>query len=396
MKILVIHNQYLEKGGEDRVVDSEIKMLKDAGNQVVYYKCSNNDIKSFGFFKKIKFLFKDINWNRKSYEEIKRIAREEKPDLAHIHNIFIYLSSSAYFALKEVGIPVVQTLHNYRLICLKGTFYANNRICEDCLSGNYLKAVFKKCWRDSFILSAFLAKMLYKNTKSKIFQENVDAFITLSEFSRNKFKQAGFPEDKLFIKPNFVDFKLSAEGKKRYGLFLGRLVDYKGVDTLLKAYAKLDKHYLKIIGGGPMLNEVKNRIKNSKNIQLLGALPYEEAMDYLRKAAFVIFPSECYENMPLTIIESLASATPVIASDLGAMRGLVEDNITGLLFKAHDPEDLVKKIRFLTDNNELYEKMKINARKCYEGRFTKQLNYEILMKIYNKAMVSQKNEKTKN
>lgn len=390
MKILVIHNQYLEKGGEDRVVDAEIKMLKDSGNQVVCYKCSNNDIKSFGFFKKIKFLFKDINWNRKSYEEIKKMAREEKPDLAHIHNIFIYLSPSVYFALKETGIPVVQTLHNYRLICLKGTFYANNRICEDCLSGSCMRAVFKRCWRGSFILSAFLARMLYKNTKSKMFQENVDAFITLSEFSRNKFKQAGFPEEKLFVKSNFVDFRLNEEKKENYGLFLGRLVDYKGVDALLKAYAKLDKHYLKIIGGGPMFDEVRKRIKNSKNIQLLGMLPYGEAMDYLRKAAFVVFPSECYENMPLTIIESLASGTPVIASNLGAMKELVEDNITGLLFKTQDPEDLVKKIRFLTDNNELYEKMKANARKRYEAKFTKQINCDNLMNIYNKAIWSYK------
>lgn len=386
MKILVIHNQYLEKGGEDRVVDSEIKMLKDFGNQVVYYKCSNSDINSISFFKKIKFLFRDLNWNRQSYEEIKKLVREEKPDLAHIHNIFILLSPSIYFALKEASVPIVQTLHNYRWICLKGTFFAK-RICEDCFRGNRIKAVFRRCWRDSFVLSAFLARMLCKNDKSKMLQANVSAFIVLSEFSRDKFIEAGFPKEKLFVKPNFVDFEFNVVKKQNYGLFLGRLVDYKGIDTLLKAYAKLDSYNLKIIGEGPMLDEVKVRINKLRNIELLGALSHEEAMDYLKKSAFMVFSSECYENMPLVIIESLASGTPVIASNLGAMKELVEDNVTGLLFKPGDPEDLMEKIRFIMDNSELHGKMKAAARKSYEAKFTREINYGILMSIYNKAIL---------
>ncbi len=386
MKILVIHNQYLEKGGEDRVVDLEIKMLEDYGNEVIFYQCSNKDIKSFSLFNKFKFLFRDINWNKKSYQELKRLVIIEKPDIAHIHNIFILLSPSVYFALKEARIPIVQTLHNYRLICLKGTFYTNNRICEDCLFGNRIKAVFKKCWRDSFILSVFLARMLYKNTKNRIFQDNVDSFIALSEFSANKFKKAGFPEDKIFIKPNFVDFDFKTEKNEKYGLFLGRIVDYKGLDTLLKAYTKLDKYNLKIIGNGPMFKEIKERIKDSKNIQLLGELSHEESMGYLRKADYLIFPSECYENMPLTIVESLANGIPVITTDLGAMKELIEDNVTGLLFKARDSDDLIKKIKFLTDNRKLYDEMKVSARKIYEEKFTRQTNYDKLMHIYGKTI----------
>lgn len=390
MKILVIHNQYLEKGGEDRVVDSEIKMLRDSGNEVVFYLCSNKDIKGFSFFNKIKFLFKDISWNTRSYEEIKKLVNKEKPDVAHIHNIFVLLGPTAYFALKEASIPIVHTLHNYRLICLKGTFYAKNRICEDCSSEKFFKAVLKRCWRGSFLLTFFLARMLSKNTKNRAFRDVPDAFITLSKFSRNKFREAGFSEDKLFVKPNFVDFKFNEEKKENYGLFLGRLVDYKGVDTLLKAYAKLDKHYLKIIGDGPMFTEVERRIKNLKNVELLGALPHEEAINYLKKAAFIVFPSECYENMPLAIIESLACGTPVVATNLGVMKELIEDNVTGLLFKSQNPDDLIKKIKFLTDNSELCGKMKINARKSYEARFTRQINYDILMNIYNKAISNNK------
>lgn len=385
MKILVIHNRYLENGGEDRVVDSEIGMLKDHGNEVLYYCHSNEEIKNMGILARARFLFRDISWNRKSYQEIKDLVWKEKPDIAHIHNIFIYLSPSVYFALKESHIPIVQTLHNYRLICLKGTFYAKNRICEDCLSGKLFKAVFKKCWRGSFLLTFFLARML-KNTRRNIFRDSPDAFIALSGFSRDKFAEAGFPKEKLFVKPNFVDFKPNEENRENYGLFLGRLVDYKGVNTLVRAYNELNSYYLNIIGDGPMLDEVKKRIRNSKNIQLLGSFPHEKAMSYLRKAAFVVFPSECYENMPLAIVESLACGIPVIAANLGAMKEIIQDNITGLLFKAGDPNDLAEKIKFLMGNSNLYEKMRLGARKSYEEKFTSCINYKAIMNIYHKAM----------
>lgn len=393
MKILVIHNEYLERGGEDQAVASEIRMLREYGHTVITYFRSNKEISRMGFLGKAAFLLKDIYGNRSSYNDICELARKERPDIAHIHNIFLVLSPSVYRALKESHIPIVHTLHNYRLVCMKGTFYRKGNICESCLGGRFSAGIFNRCWRGSLFLSAVLAGLLHKNSKENTFLGNSDAFIALSGFSRNKFKEAGFPEDKLFIKPNFADFEFGRDKKQGYGLFVGRLVDYKGLDTLLKAYEKLNKHHLKIIGDGPMFNQLKTRVKNSKNVQLLGRLSRKETLGYLAKASFVVFPSECYENMPLAIVESMGCGTPVIASDLGAMRELIDDNVTGLLFRPRDPEDLAGKIRFLTQSQEIIRQMGMNIRKEYESKFTKQNNYAILMDIYNKAITRHKNEK---
>lgn len=393
MKILIIHNQYLERGGEDGVVDSEIRMLRDNGNEVLLYCRSNEEIKNAGFIEKLKFMASDIRWNRKSYEDIRGLAEKEKPDIAHIHNIFAMISPCVYSALKEASVPAVHTLHNYRMVCMNGIFYKNGNICESCLSGRLTAAVAKRCWRGSLFLSASLASLLYKNYKLNVFKDGPDAFIALSEFSRNKFKEAGFPGEKLFVKPNFADFEFTPGERGGYGVFVGRLVDYKGVDTMLEAYKRLDKYPLKIIGDGPMLQEFKARLKDSRNVQLLGALSRKETLGYLARASFVVFPSECYENMPLVIVESMACGVPVIASDLGAMKELIKDNATGLLFRPRDALDLAGKIRFLAGNQGLIEQMGMNARREYEAKFTRDINYGMLMDIYNKTIVRHKNEK---
>lgn len=394
MKILVIHNYYLEKGGEDRAVEAEVKMLREHGHEILFYHRSNKDIKNLGLFRRAEFLWKNMRWSRESYESLQNLVRSEKPDLAHIHNIFFLLSPSVYCALREAQIPTVQTLHNYRLICPKGTFHGKKGICEKCLrSGPAAAAVLRRCWRGSFILTAALAGLLRGKYKGRTLRESADAFIALSGFSRDKFAEAGFPGKKLFIKPNFVDCRFSPEKKEGYGLFVGRLADYKGIDTLLKAYERLAKHHLKVVGDGPMLKGLKKRLKKAKNVQLLGALSHKETLGYLAKASFVVFPSECYENMPLVIIESMAAGVPVVASDLGAMKELIEDNVSGILFKPRDAQDLAGKIEFLAGNRRLIEQLGANARRSYEARFTGEINYGILMDIYNKAIAANKNEK---
>lgn len=385
MKILVIHNQYLERGGEDGAVDREISMLKEFGHEVISYNRSNQELQGYGFFKKIKFLLKDIQWNPETYYNIKTLIEKERPDIAHVHNIFVFLSPSVYSALRQAKIPVVQTLHNYRFICMNGIFYNNNKVCEDCFSRKS-SGVIKRCWRGSLLLSAFLARLIEKNTRNRNFIDSCDAFIALSEFSKSKFRQAGFPEGKFTVKPNFTESDINGAAKEDYGLFVGRLAGYKGVDNLVSAYERLKDRHLKIIGEGPLFSRLKDRIKDLKNIEMLGRLGHEETLRFLNKASFLVFPSQCYENMPLVIIESFACGTPVIASNLGAMKELIEDNITGLLFKPQDTEDLRDKISRLAGNKELIEKMSLNARRVYEAKFTKQTNYDMLMKIYNKAI----------
>src|SRR3989338_4491025 len=198
MKILVIHNSYLERGGEDEVVDSEIKLLESFGHKIIFYRRTNKDIRKMSLFRKIKFLGKDIIWSKDTYTKIKELARKEKPDIAHVHNVHLLITPSVYYALSDEKIPVVQTLHNLRLICPKGIFYRNGGICEECPTRGHMRAVVHRCWRNSFILTFALARMLKAHFKKKTFQDKIDAYIALSKFSKEKFVKAGLTEKKIF------------------------------------------------------------------------------------------------------------------------------------------------------------------------------------------------------
>lgn len=388
MKILIIHNHYLEEGGEDQVVSSEIKMLKDFGHKVLFYERSNKELDFFTTFKKIKFLTKDIVWSKAVYGEIKELIKKERPDIAHIHNIFILLTPSVYDALSDEDIPIVQTLHNYRLVCANGLFYRDNKICEECIDGNFTPSIIHHCWRNSFILTSFIKKMLDAHFKKGTFKQKIDAYIALSEFSKNKFIEAGLLREKIFIKPNFTEvYAAERDGFDNYALFAGRLANYKGLNTLISAYQRLGAGYnLKVIGDGPLLNGLKQNSERMKNVQLLGRLPTDTVIEYIKKSSFLIFPSECYENMPRVILESFACGVPVLASNIGAIKELIKDRITGLLFKAGDIEDLATKIKELIDNKELLIQMGRNARRDYEENYTVEKNYKILMDIYTTTM----------
>ncbi|MBL7197503.1 MAG: glycosyltransferase family 4 protein [Candidatus Omnitrophica bacterium] len=393
MKILIIHNRYLEEGGEDRAVNAEVTLLRKFGHTVFFYERSNKEIEDFSLSKKISLVTKNIAWSKDSYREVKKLIKKEKPDIVHIHNIFILISPSIYDAFKEENIPIVQTLHNYRFVCSKGILYRNGRICEECIEGNFTPSLVHKCWRNSYFLSYFLARILKVHFKNKTFKKKIDCYIALSKFSKDKFVEAGFPEEKIFIKPNFLE--LDVEGKSdiyNFALFVGRLVDYKGMDTLITAFRKLDKYYLKIIGDGPLYKELKKETVSMNNIELLGKLSYKKTIEYIRKCRFVIFPSECYENLPFVIIESFACGTPVIASRLGAMEEIIEDGCTGLFFKPGDSENLATKVKWARVHKEEMQVMGEEARREYYKKYKAEKNYETLIGIYNLLVEKAKNK----
>jgi glycosyltransferase involved in cell wall biosynthesis len=387
MKILIIHNRYLERGGEDGVVDSEINLLKQFGHSVIFYESTNKEIDLLPLFKKIHYLTKDIIWSDKSYKDIKSLVKMNKPDIAQIHNLFYNISPSVYYALKEEGVPIVQTLHNYRLICPNGLLYIGGKVCEKCIHGNFHFSFLNKCWRRSYVLSFFLARMLGIHLKKNTFIDNVDFFIALSEFSKNKYIEAGFPKNNLLIKPNFVE-QLSPGRKsfQDYGIFIGRLEDYKGIHTLLAASQKLKNQHFCIIGDGPLYNQIKERARMLPNIKLLGRMPYDVTIEYLKNASFLVYPSICYEACGRSIIEAFACGVPVVASNRGAMKELVKDNVTGILFEPRNSDDLANKIEHLMQNKDLIIKFGENAYKEYQDKYTPKKNYNMLMEIYKKSL----------
>ncbi len=389
MKILLIHNLYLQPGGEDEVVKTEKKMLEQFGHKVILYERYNKEIEAYNVFQKIKFTLTDIYWSKVSYKAIRKIIQKEKPDIAHIHNTFSVISPSVYQACHDENIPIVQTLHNYRFLCPIAIFYRSGKVCTDCLSTGRKAAVINRCWKNSYFMSFVLKRIIDKFYAKEIVTKTIDHFIVLSEFSKKMHVQNGFAQDKLTVKPNFLDFDpgiSSVNGD--YALFVGGLQDYKGIKVLLEAWGKLKGLLkLKIIGDGPLRQDVIAASKET-NIEFLGQRPLSEVMEHMKKSFFVVLPSQCFENFPRVIVEAYACGKPVVVSDIGSLGELVQKKVTGLRFDPKSSDDLAQKVQWMIANPSLAQEMGQNARKVYEEKYIMQENYSALLKIYEKTIVS--------
>lgn len=384
MKILLIHNHYLEKGGEDEVVKAEAKLLTEYGHKVFLYEKSNESIGKLPFFKKALFFLQELSFSGPVYKEVREIVRREKPDIAHVHNIFVCITPSVYFALKDEKVPIVQSLHNYRFFCIKGTFFDKGTVCQKCKNKKFYNAIVRKCWRNSYFLSFLLARILYK---SEPFFKKIDSYIVTSEFSRDKLMQFGLDKEKMFLKSNFLTIEPEVNSRDfNYALFLGRLVDYKGIGTLMKAFKINPFFNLKIIGDGPLRKEVQSFADDNSNIEWMGAISRGLVLETIKKSSFVIFPSQCYENMPVVVMESFVFSKPVLASNLGAIKEFVIDGLNGILFEAGNEKDLAAKISYLFSHNNERLEMGRNAYRFYQDRFNKKKNYHDLMDIYTKTI----------
>ena len=384
MKVLVVHNQYFEFGGEDIVVENTVRLLQKYGHDVVMYIHSNREIREFSILEKVKFAIHDVVWSKKTYREMKILIQKEKPDIVHTHNIFVLISPSVYDACHDMGVPVVHTFHNYRVFCANGNFFRNGRVCLDCISGKYSSALVHRCWRNSFLITATFIRMLRIHSRRRTFQNKVDAFIALTDFGKKLFVQGGIPAEKIHICSNFVDVKRQEDRDiGDFAVFAGRLVQHKGIFTLVKAFEKIPHCRLVIIGDGPAFNDLKKMTKNMEHIQLVGRLSYIATMECLKKASLMVFPSEWYEGAPLIVIESLAYGIPVLISDV-AFRGVgISANSCGLEFAAGNSDDLARKAERLMSDRATLRQMGRNARKLYEENYTPDKSYQALMRVYS-------------
>lgn len=374
MRILIIHNRYRYSGGEDVVVDSEADLLRSKGHEVFLFTKDNEQVHGLpGAINSI--------WSSSARQELKETIRQFRPEVAHVHNVFHALSPGIYSLLSASRIPVVQTLHNFRLFCIRGTFEREGGVCERCAGGSLWPGVLHKCYRGSFGASAVLAANLEIHRMLNTFADRVNEFIVLNEFCRNKFIQCGLPESKLTVKPNFIDIDdVSEKADRRGGLYVGRLSEEKGVGILAKAMERVDIE-LTAIGSGP----AAGLLRTAKGVKPLDAVPREDVFTSMRHAEFLVMPSVWYETFGLVMIEAFANRLPVIASDIGAMAELVEDGKTGLLFKAGSVEDLAEKLRWAQAHPQEMRAMGDAARSRYEADFTSRSNYDALLGIYAKA-----------
>jgi glycosyltransferase involved in cell wall biosynthesis len=389
MKIIIAHNAYQQPGGEDVVVRQEMQLLRDAGHDVLLYERSNHETENFVGVNRLT-LFAHTAWSSDTLREFGQVLERERPDVVHVHNTLAMISPSIYEACKHAQVPVVQTLHNYRLFCPAGTFLRNGMPCEDCVSSSLLSAVRHRCYRGSVGASAAVSTMLAVNRKRGTYENNIDRYIALTNFARDKFVECGLSPQKVMVKPNFV-YPVSGSRKTiaNWAVFMGRLTPEKGLATALKAWKLLPAEMeLKIIGDGPSLNELRQMANDLelKNVTFVGRLSRQQAFQYLAKARFLLFPSEWYESFPMTILEAYVHGVPVVASGMGAMLEVVKDNHTGLLFEPRNPVSLAEQVKRLWFQDELIEKLSRNARREYESLYTPEENYRQLIAIYNQVL----------
>lgn len=381
MNVLFAHNAYQHVGGEDAVVDSEMALLRSRGHDVALYKRHNDELKTMA----PATAAASAMWSPRSVRELDALCQHFQPDLIHVHNTFPLISPSIYWAAARRRVPVVQTLHNFRLLCPQGAFLRNGRICEDCMGKLPWRAVGRRCYRGSMSQSAVLSAMLGAHRAAGTYRHHVTRYIALSAFSRDRFIAAGLPAQRVLIKPNFVEAREPPDARPRQGgLYVGRLAEEKGIGTLLDAVRRGGVSGVTAIGAGPLEAQVADTLGDA----FVGFQSRDDIMRKMRGAAFLIVPSLCLEQMPTTILEAFACGLPVIASRLGALANIVDEQVTGLLFKAGDPTDLAEKIAWAHAHPEEMRRMGQAARAEYESRYTPSINYHLLLGIYEDAIAA--------
>jgi glycosyltransferase involved in cell wall biosynthesis len=385
MKILAVHNRYQRPGGEDQVFLDETALLETHSHRVLRYEVHNDQVKHIGRLT----LAKDTVWNASAYRELRALIRREGPDLVHFHNTLPLVSPAGYYAANAEGVPVIQTLHNYRLLCPVALFYRNGQVCEDCMGKAVpWPGVVHGCYRGSRAASGIIATMLTVHRALRTWTEMIDVYVALTEFARNKFIEGGLPAGKIVVKPNFVAPDPGrGQGGGGYALFVGRLAPEKGTGTMLAAWDRLGTRFpLKIVGDGPLKDQVVRVAARRSDVEWLGHRPVADVHALMRKADMLVFPSQWYETFGRVAAEAFAAGTPVIAADIGAVAELVEHGRTGLKFRPGDPEDLATRVGWALSHPAELRRMREEARAEFEAKYTAERNYLALMEIYEAAL----------
>ncbi len=381
MQILSVHNRYQIRGGEEECYEAEATLLKERGHNVAVYEKDNAQVVASN---KLQMAIETI-WSTKAYSDFTQQLKNQPYNVVHLHNFFPLISPSVYYAAKAEGVSIVQTLHNYRLVCPNALFFRDGKICEDCL-GKFVPypGVLHGCYRDNRAVSAATASMLTVHRTMGTWTNIVDKYITLTNFAREKLIQGGLPAEKIVVKPNFVDPDPGVgSGNGGYALYVGRISVEKGIDILLEAWSKLSIPVpLKIVGDGPLRDLVVQATRRFDHIEWLGRKPMSEVHELMGEAMFLVFPSKWYETFGRVAIEAFAKGTPVIASKIGAIAELIDHMHTGLHFQPSEPEDLAAKVDWALANPQKLALMRGEARAEYEAKYTAEINYQQLIDIY--------------
>ena len=382
-RVLLLHNRYQHRGGEDSVVDSEVELLRERGHDVELMIWDNEEINQIS---KAQAAVRTI-WSSDSTRRVTEAIRQFGPDVVHVHNSFPLASPAVYWAADRAGLPVIKTLHNFRLMCPQAMLLRDGKVCEDCLGKVPWRAIQHRCYRDSAAASAAITSMLVTHRAMGTWRHRITRYIALNDFCRNKFIDGGLPAERIVIKPNFVASEPPAADAARDGLlFVGRISAEKGIDALARAARLMPQARIRVIGGGP----AEDLLKGIPNVELLGPKSGPEVMAWMARSVALLLPSVWYENFPRTLVESFAQGLPVIASRIGALGELIEHGRTGLLFEVGNPEDLARQSQKALADPDAMRRMGEAARQTYEAHYTPEVNYGILTRIYDEAIAARR------
>lgn len=380
--ILIVHNYYQIPGGEDTVVANEKKMLEEHGHKVILYSRNNAELKEMSKLKKLTLPVTTV-FNPRTYREIRKLIKEEQIEIVHVHNTLNLISPAVYYAARSMHVPVVQTIHNFRLLCPGATFYRDGHICEDCVKYGLKCAVKHSCYRGSKVQTLACVISTWFHRMTGIYGKI--NYICLTEFNKSKLLELKqIKPEKVFVKPNFVESVgefVPEEKRENQFVFAGRLDELKGIDILFEAWKQMGAEAPKLVvcGTGPMEDWCKRFIsENDVNIEMRGFVPNEEARKLIAVSRALVLPTQWYEGFPMSIVEAFSVGTPVVCSDLGNAGSVVVEGVTGCKFEASSSKDLVRAIECLKDYEDIY----CSTYTTYEKLYSEEQNYKNLVKIY--------------
>lgn len=386
MKLLLVHNYYQQRGGEDVVFEAEAGLLESRGHRVVRYTAHNRDIASRSSLR----TGANALWSATAFREVRALVERERPAIVHVHNTVPIISPAVYYAARRARVPVIQTLHNYRLVCPSAILFRDGQVCEACLARSIpVPGIRHACYRESRLATGTIAAASTMHRLAGTWSRAVDAFVALTVFARDKFIEGGLPAHKIAVKPNFAPDPGVTAGEGDYALFVGRLSVEKGIGTLLEAWRRLEGRIrLKVIGEGAGAEEVSEAARAGIGVEFEGRRTSEEVVQAMARAKFLVFPSVWYETFGLAIIEAYAVGIPVLASNLGAMSELVHHEQTGLHFRPGDARHLADQVTWALAYPDAMREMGRKARLEYEAKYTPERNYELLLDIYRRIVRS--------
>jgi glycosyltransferase involved in cell wall biosynthesis len=381
VKVLTIHNKYQVRGGEDESCEAEGRLLVANGHELSRITFENDAITKLN----ASSAGLQAAWRHSSYKRVLDEIRTTRPDIVNVHNFFPVASPAVYYAARKCGVPVVQTLHNYRLLCPSAILFRDGKVCEECVGKSVpWPGVAHGCYRDSRSATLAVTSMLSIHNLLGTWVRYVDMFIALSEFSRRKFIEGGLPAKRLTVKPNFLASDPgSGSGAGNYVLYVGRLTEEKGLRNLIDAWkAAACPGRLIIAGEGPLASFVEGEASCSPSVSFLGRRTPEQVYDLLADARALVFPSTWYEGMPRVIVEALSRGTPVIATRIGSMTEMISEGRNGWLVPPGNVQELAASIGNVFRFGGAMAEIRASARRDFEDKYTAERNYNLLMGIY--------------